>query len=82
MQICKDYKDAETMDDVDTKYHVNCSWWLSFGVAIEEDLLKLQNGWSFGISIIDKWGCHMLLVRTYFILGITRSYSFMAYCCL
>ena len=81
-QICKDYKDAKTMDDVDTKYHVNCSCWLSFGVAIDEDLLKLQNVWSFGISIIDKWGGHMLLVRTYSILGFTRSCSFLAYCCL
>ena len=70
------------MDDVETKYHVNHSWWLSFGVAIDEDLLELENSWSVDISIIDKWGGRMLLVRIYYILGSTRSCSILVCCCL
>ena len=40
-QICKKYKDAITMEDVETKYHINCLGWLSSGAAIEEGLLGL-----------------------------------------
>ena len=32
-QICKDYKDAKIMDDVETKNCVIRSWWLSPGAA-------------------------------------------------
>ena len=43
----KDYKDVKTIDDVETKYHVLCSWWLSSGAAIEEDILGLSKWLGF-----------------------------------
>ena len=53
-QICKDYKDAVTMDDAETKYHVIRSWWLSSGAATEEGILAFWSGWDFGTSVIDN----------------------------
>ena len=34
-QICKNYKDAKTMDDTETVYHVIRFWWLLSGAAWE-----------------------------------------------
>ena len=41
-QICKDYKDAKTMDDAETKYHVIRIWWLSSRAASVEGILGLS----------------------------------------
>ena len=41
-QLCKDYKDKKIMDDVETKYYVICSWWLSSRAAIEEGDLSFS----------------------------------------
>ena len=46
-QLCKDYKDAKTMDEADTKYHVIRSWWLSSGAATEEDIHGLSEWLGF-----------------------------------
>ena len=34
-QICKDYKDAKTMDKLEFEYHVICSWWLSSSLWLQ-----------------------------------------------
>lgn len=36
-QTCKDYKNAKTMDDTKTKYHVIHSEWLLSGVTTNEN---------------------------------------------
>ena len=64
-RICKDYKDAKTMDDVETKHHVICSWWLSSGAASEERILGLSEWLGFRHFRYRQWGGHMLLVSTY-----------------
>jgi hypothetical protein len=64
-QICKDYKDAKTMDDAETKYHVIRSWWLSSGAASEEGILGLSEWLGFWHFRYRQWGGHMLLVSTF-----------------
>ena len=64
-QICKDYKDAKTMDDAETKYHVIRSWWLSSGAASEEGILGLSEWLGFWHFRYRQWGGHMLFVSTY-----------------
>ena len=61
-QFCNDYKDAKTMDDVETKYYVICSWWLSSGAATEEGILGLSKWLGFWYFCYQQWGGHMLLV--------------------
>jgi hypothetical protein len=63
--ICKDYKDAKTMDDAETKYHVIRSWWLSSGAASEEGILGLSEWLGFWHFCYKQWGGHILLVSTY-----------------
>ena len=41
-QLCKDYKDAKIIYDVETMYYVICSWWLSSGAATEKGILGLS----------------------------------------
>ena len=53
-QLCKDYKDAKTMDDAETKYYVICSWWLSSGATTEEGILGLSKLLGFCISVTDN----------------------------
>jgi hypothetical protein len=64
-QICKDYKDSKKMDDVETKYHVIRSWWLSSRAASEEGILGLSEWLEFWHFRYRQWGGHMLLVSTY-----------------
>ena len=64
-QICKDYKDAVTMDDAETKYHVIRSWWLSSGATSEKGILNLSEWLGFWHFRYRQWGGHMLLVSTY-----------------
>ena len=65
MQICNDYKDAKTMDDVETKYHVIHSWWLSSGAALEEGILGLSKWLEFWYFCYKQWDGLMLFVSTY-----------------
>lgn len=43
-QLCKEYKDARSKEDVDVKYHIIHAWWLSLGATIED-----------GMSTLLKW---------------------------
>ena len=61
-QLCKDYKDAKTIDEAETKYHVIRSWWLSSGVATEEGILGLSEWLGFWHFRYRQWGGHMILV--------------------
>ena len=60
-QICKDYKEAETMDDFETKYHVICSWWLSSGATSEKNIFGLLEWLGFWHFSYRQWDCHMLV---------------------
>ena len=46
-QLCKDYQNAKTMDDVETKYYVIRSWWLSSRATTEEGILGLSEWLEF-----------------------------------
>jgi hypothetical protein len=46
-RICKDHKDAVTMDDVETKNHVIRSWWLSSEAITEEGIFGLSEWLGF-----------------------------------
>ena len=61
-QLCKDYKDAKTIDDDETKYHVIRSWWLSSGATTEVGILGLSEWLGFGHFCYRQWGGHMILV--------------------
>lgn len=61
--ICKDYKDAQTIDKVQTRDHVIRSWWLSFGIATEEGIFGLSKLLGFGHFRYMQWGGHMLIVN-------------------
>ena len=61
-QLCKDYKDAKIIDEAETKYHVICSWWLSFGAATEESILDLSEWLGFWHFCYRQWGGHMIFV--------------------
>ena len=86
-QICKDYKDAKTMDDAETKYHVIRSWWLSSGAATEEGILGLSEWLGFWHFRYRQWGGHMLLVSTYHtvlfnVIEFSRIFPFLYICVL
>jgi hypothetical protein len=53
------------MNNVETKYHVICSWWLWFGAALEEGILGLSEWLGLWHFRYRQWGGHMLLVNTY-----------------
>ena len=63
-QICKDYNDAKTMDNAESKYHVLRSWWLSSGIASEEGIFGLSEWLDFWHFHYRQWGGHMLFVST------------------
>lgn len=77
-QICKDYKDAKTMDEAKTKYYVLHSWWLSFGVVTEKCMLGLSKWLGFWHFCYMQWDEYMVIVSSllncdpecYFILNI------------
>ena len=62
-QLCKDYKDAKTIDEAETNYHVIRSWWLSSGAATEEGILGLSEWLEFGHFRYRQWNGHMILVN-------------------
>ena len=60
-QICKDYKDAKTMDDTETKYNVICGGCHS-ELPQNEAFLDFQSGWGYGTFVIGNGVGHMLFV--------------------
>ena len=64
-QICKDYKNAKTIDDAEIKYHMIYSWWLSFKDVSKKYILGLSEWLGFWHFCYKQWGSHMLLVSTY-----------------
>jgi hypothetical protein len=61
-QLCKDYKDAKSLEDVDIKYHVIRAWWLSSGATTEEGMYSLSEWLGFWHYRYRQWGGHMLIV--------------------
>ena len=57
IQMCKDHKDAKTMD-------VMCSRWLSLGVATKEGTLGLLEWLGFSHFHYMQCGDHMFIVDT------------------
>ena len=50
-QLCKDYKDAKTIDEAETKYHVICSWWLNPELPQKKAFSAYPSGWDFGTFV-------------------------------
>ena len=46
-QLCKDYKDAKSLEDADIKYHVIRASWLSSGATTEEGMYSLSKWLGF-----------------------------------
>ena len=42
------------MDNIETKYHVICSWWLSSRASLKDDIRGLQSAWVFGTFVTDN----------------------------
>ena len=62
-QLCKNYKNAKTIDEAEIKDHVISSWWLSSGVATKEGILDLSEWLGFWHFRYWQWGGHMILVN-------------------
>lgn len=41
-QKCKDYKDVQTMDEAETRYHAIQSWWLPSGAPTKRSIFGLS----------------------------------------
>ena len=41
-QLCKQYKNASSMDDVEVRYFAIKAWWLSSGATTTEGLQRLE----------------------------------------
>ena len=61
-QLYTDSKDAKTIDEVETKCHIICSWWLSFKVVIKEGIIRLFEWLGFWNFRYMQWSSHMILV--------------------
>lgn len=53
-QLCMEYMDAKSMEEVDVKYYVIRAWWLSTGTTTKEGMYNLSSGWNYGITVIDN----------------------------
>lgn len=75
-QLCNDEKDVKTMNEAKTRFHVFCSCWLLFGVAIEKDIIGLSKwlgSWHF---YYRHWGGHTILVSVSSLCILQRSLIF------
>ena len=52
----------KTIDEVETKYDVVRSWWLSSGAATKEGIIGLSEWLGFWHFCYRQWGGRMILV--------------------
>jgi hypothetical protein len=45
--FCYKYKNARSLEEIDLRYVVICSWWYSFGAASEGAIKEFSNWLSF-----------------------------------
>ena len=62
-QLCKQYKNAKSMAEAETKYLAIRAWWLSSGAASEEGLPRLELWLAFWHFRYRQWGGFMQLVN-------------------
>ena len=58
-QLCKQYKNASSMDDAEVRYFAIKAWWLSSGVTTTEGLHRLELWLSFWHFRWRQWGGFM-----------------------
>jgi len=63
--LCKQYKDAKTMEETETHYFAIQSWWLSSGAATEDALHHLDHWLAFWHFRYKQWGGFMQMVSPY-----------------
>ena len=61
-QLCNDEKDVKTMNKAKTIFHIFCSCWLLFRVAIEKYIIGLSKWLGFQHFYYMQWGGHTILV--------------------
>jgi hypothetical protein len=60
--LCKQYKDAKSMEEAETRYLAIRSWWLSSGAATEDALHHLDHWLAFWHFRYRQWGGFMQMV--------------------
>lgn len=62
-RLCKQYKDAKTPTESESRYLAIRSWWLSSGAATDDALFRLEQWLAFWHFRYRQWGGFMQLVR-------------------
>ena len=62
-ELCKQWKDAKTQEEAETRYNVIKVWWVSFGAATSPSAVRTLNDWmAFWHFRYRQWGGYMQLV--------------------
>ena len=62
-ELCKQWKDAKTQEETETKYNVIKVWWVSSGAATSPSVVRALNDWmAFWHFCYRQWGGYMQLV--------------------
>lgn len=59
MKLCRDYKDAKTLEEAENKYLQIKAWWYSSGAASEDSLKELELWLAFWHFRYRQWGGFM-----------------------
>jgi hypothetical protein len=62
-QLCRQYKNAASADESETRYLAIRAWWLSSGATTEQGLSRLELWLAFWHFRYRQWGGFMQLVR-------------------
>jgi hypothetical protein len=62
--LCKQYKDAKTPEQSESRYLAIRAWWLSSGAVSEEGIRDLDTWLAFWHFRYRQWGGFMQLVST------------------
>jgi hypothetical protein len=65
-RLCKQYKNADSLEDTETKYLAIRSWWLSSGATTDEGLVRLDLWLAFWHFRYRQWGGFMEPVSGFF----------------
>ena len=80
-QICEKYKDAQTMDDAKTKYHVIRSCGCQLELPRRNASLAFQSGWVFGTFVTDNGVviCYLLSINQNSLFNVIQFFFIVIY---
>jgi hypothetical protein len=61
-QLCQAYKNAKSLEEAETQFHVIKNWWLSSGAATEDGVTHLQEWFGFWHFRYKQWGGEFQMV--------------------